>query len=81
MWDFARREGEGEGSGRAYPCRMPVAGEAPREEPREEGATRPVVAASKGRDREREREKSGDGRRDSRPEQGVFVSTSDELFF
>ena len=30
---------------------------------------------------EREREKSGDGRRDSRPEQGVFVSTSDELFF
>jgi hypothetical protein len=54
--DFAQQDGKGrEGNGRAYPCRMLVAGEAPDEE-LAGGATRPVAAARKGRPRQRIRE-------------------------
>ena len=44
------RVGIREGNGRAYPCRMLVAGEAPDEE-LAGGAARPVAAARKGRPR------------------------------
>jgi hypothetical protein len=52
-----------EGNRQAYPCRMFVAGEAPVARRTTGSATRPVVAARKGRPRPRERtEKSWEGR-------------------
>ena len=46
MFDFARQEGEGMVE---HSCRMLDAGEEPDEELAKGGATRPIVAASKGR--------------------------------
>ena len=59
MFDFAQQEGNRQ----AYLCRMFVAGEAPLARRTTGSATRPLVAAMKGRPRPRERtENSWEGR-------------------